>query len=66
MSVLRNLLRRFQRFEPDISEIDDHTLSDIGLTRIGIPMGIEVAERQAELQALERHVVEVATPVPTD
>ena len=38
MSVLRNLLRRFWRLEPDISEIDDHTLSDIGLTRIGLPI----------------------------
>ena len=38
MSVLRNLLRRIQRFEPDLSEIDDHTLSDIGLSRIGLPV----------------------------
>ena len=37
MSVLRNLLRRFWRIEPDISEIDDHTLSDIGLNRVGLP-----------------------------
>ncbi len=38
MSVLRNLLRRFWRLAPDISEIDDHTLSDIGLSRIGLPV----------------------------
>ena len=38
MSVLRNLLRRFWRFEPDLSEIDEHTLSDIGLSRIGLPV----------------------------
>jgi len=38
MVLLRDLLRRFWRFEPDISEIDDHTLSDIGLSRIGLPM----------------------------
>ena len=37
MLVLRNLLRRFWRLEPDISEIDDHTLSDIGLTRLDLP-----------------------------
>ena len=38
MALLRNLLRRFWRFEPDISEIDEHTLSDIGLSRIGLPV----------------------------
>ena len=38
MSFLRNLLRRFRRFEPGISEVDDHTLSDIGLNRIGLPI----------------------------
>ncbi len=37
MSVLRNLLSRFWRFEPDLGEVDDHILSDIGLTRLGLP-----------------------------
>ncbi len=37
MMVLRNLLSLFWRVEPDISEIDDHTLSDIGINRIGLP-----------------------------
>ncbi len=37
MSVLRSLLRRFRCFEPDMAEIDDHTLNDIGLSRFGVP-----------------------------
>ena len=34
MSLLRNLLSRFWRVTPDASEIDDHTLCDIGLNRV--------------------------------
>ncbi len=34
MLLLRRLIRRFWHSEPDFSEIDDHTLSDIGLNRV--------------------------------
>ena len=37
MSVLRSLLPHFPCFEPDVSETDDHMLSDIGLTRLALP-----------------------------